>query len=139
MQLPEHSPILRTALMRMFRSGFVKSYSLIQCSFKRRAVPKKVEMNSRMVFKHLSLYKPYYSINTTPTLGLQLSRVHTVGCFRGVQLPESIVVAVHSLFSESGNSADQPDLFTPFYSCLLDFHIAFQVIKTSSGAVRQRW
>lgn len=106
MQLPERSPILRTALKRVFRSDFVNSDSLIHCSFKLRVVPKKVEMNPGIVLKHLNLCKPYYSINTTPMLGLQLSRVRAVGCFSGVQLPESIVVAVHSLFSESGNSAD---------------------------------
>lgn len=45
--------------------------------------------------------------------------------FQGCMLPESFVVVVHSLVSDSRNSADQPNLFPPFYSCLLATHMTF--------------
>lgn len=46
------------------------------------------------------------------------------------KLPGSFVVVVHSLVSDTKNSTDQPDLFTPFYSCLVVTHIVFQVMNT---------
>lgn len=60
---------------------------------------------------------------------MHLPHVHMVECFRGVSLLKAVLFPVPSLVADGRNPADQPDLFTPFYSCPLATHIVFQVIN----------
>lgn len=50
--------------------------------------------------------------------------------FSEVYVTWELCCSCSSSVSDSRNSSDQPDLFTPFYSYPLAAHIVFQVIKT---------
>lgn len=61
---------------------------------------------------------------------------------KGEPEPEK-VCCVCTVHTRNGNPARQPDLFTPFYSCLLAIHILFQyiniVVEPADTVVTDEW